>query len=98
MSVLNTEVVPELPGKIETLMDEVKKMTVGVDATSEIAKSTEAPQFIKDADLLSDVIGKFQDMAKKVIGSEGDTLGNEGTVYAAYEAGKKAIEAMGGEL
>lgn len=98
MSVLNTEVVPELPGKIETLMDDISKMTAGTEAIADIAKSTEAPQFVKDADKLSEVIGKFQDMAKKVIGSEGDTLGSEGTVYAAYEAGKKAIESMGGEL
>lgn len=98
MSVLNTEVLPEIPGKIETLLGEVGKMTASADYIVEIAKSTEAPQFIKDAEQFRDIVSKFQDMVRKAIGSEGDTLGDEGTVYSAYEAGKKIVVAMGGEL
>lgn len=98
MSSINTEVVPEIPGKADEVVAKVKAMSSACETISEIAKSTGAGQFVKDATKFSEVIGKLQEMVAKAIGEEGQTLGNDGTVYAAYEAGKKAAAAMGGEV
>ena len=97
MSMLNTEVVPQIPGKADEVVEKVKAMITAAETILEIAKSTGAGQFVKDAEKFVDVIGKLRDKVIKAIGEEGQTLSDDGTVYAAYEAGKKAIAAMGGE-
>ena len=99
MATLNTERLREMPPMIE----EVRKvyendLPSAAETIKELAKQTGSGQFLKDAEQFESCVEKVSTMIKNVLGHEGDTMGGEGTVYAAYEAGKKIERAMGGDM
>lgn len=99
MSMLNTERLREIPGAAEELVQEYcHKVPASAESILEIAKSTGSGQFVKDAEAFIGICEKLSTMVKNVVGDEADTLTDNGTVMAAYNAGVKAEKALGGEL
>lgn len=98
MGTLNTERLREMPPAVEEVRAEfLNKMPAVAETITEVAKSTGSGQFEKDAAKFAECVSKLGEMVKKVLGDEGDTLTDNGTVMAAYNAGVKTEKAMGGE-
>lgn len=98
MSTLITERVKDMPSAIERVQDAyLKQAPATADTVTEIAAQTGSGQFVKDAKAFAVAVEKLTAMIKEVTGSEGDTVTDNGTVYAAYYAGLKTEEAFGGE-
>lgn len=98
-STLNCEVLPKIPPLVEELRAAVISETETCNTSiMELAKQSGAPQFIEDAKKVVEVNNALRDMVIKCIGEESDTVGNEGTVLSAYNAGKKLEKALGGEM
>lgn len=99
MATLNTERLREMPPLIEDVRKTYETdLSSAAETIKELAKQTGSGQFMKDAEQFAVCVEKVSTMIKNVLGQEGDTMGTEGTVYAAYEAGKKIEKAMGGDM
>lgn len=99
MGTLNTERLREMPPAAEEVRTEfLVKMPSASETITEVAKSTGSGQFVKDAEKFAECVEKLGAMIKNVIGEEGDTLTDNGTVMAAYNAGLKTEKAMGGDM
>lgn len=98
MGTLNTEALAPIPGAIEaTQQVYLNKFPATAETITDVAKQTGAGQFIKDAQLFQQDVDKMAEMVKAVLGDEGDTLVDNGTIWAAVMAGRKTEKAMGGE-
>lgn len=97
MSEFNPSVAKQkLPGAIEAILEAHKKALESCDFVDDMAKQSGAKQFIDDAAAYRQTLESLNDLAQRLCGKEGDTLTEDGTMYAAYEAAKKLDIATGG--
>lgn len=98
-STVDFSVLPQIPPQVEDLRDLVTtKFPSIIEDIKEVARQSGSAQFAADAKAAEDVAEKLKDMVVRALGEESDTVGGEGTVMAAYNAGKKLEAATGGEI
>lgn len=98
MATINPEPLKACPPIIEELRERFcKKNVAGAESLVELAKSTGVPDLIKDCESFLAIVQANAKNFNEKAGTEGDNVQGDGTFYAAVGAGKKLVEATGGE-
>lgn len=88
-----------LPGAIDEIERiHLQVLPASIDEVMEVAKATEAPQFIKDAEEWARVLELNAQYIKAICGEEGDKGTETGSLQGIVTIAKKMCAAVGGDM
>ena len=94
------DVIKELPGAIEEILTiHINKLNQLTDQYDQAMADLDHPaDLVRNGEGLKRSIASLQDFVKRMCGEEGDTVEDNGSLWAVVTSAKKLNAAMGGDM